>query len=84
MALIHPNSCECLHSGLDLFSIPPTQTAVEEGQFIEIHPLASLAPGAPIEFALSGSGEDYLDLFNTFLHVRAKVTLLKTSIQVTK
>lgn len=75
MALIHPNSCECLHSGLDLFSIPPTQTAVEEGQFVEIHPLASLAPGAPIEFALSGSGEDYLDLFNTFLHVRAKVTL---------
>lgn len=75
MALIHPNSCECLHSGLDLFSVPPTQTAVEEGQFLEIHPLASLAPGAPIEFAISGASEEYLDLFNTFLHVRAKVTL---------
>ncbi len=75
MALIHPSSCECLHSGLDLFSIPPTQTAVEEGQFVEIHPLASLAQSAPIEFAISGNSEDYLDLFNTYLHVRAKVTL---------
>ena len=75
MALIHPSSCECLHSGLDLFSTPPTQTAVEEGQFVEIRPLASLAQGAPIEFTISGNSEDYLDLFNTFLHVRAKVTL---------
>jgi hypothetical protein len=48
---------------------------VEEGQFVEIHPLASLAPNAPIEFAISGNSDEYLDLFNTFLHVRAKVTL---------
>lgn len=75
MALVHPNSCECLHSGLDLFSVPPTQTAVEEGQFVEIHPLASISQGTPIEFAISGNSEEYLDLFNTFLHVRAKVTL---------
>jgi hypothetical protein len=75
MALIHPNSCECFHSGLELFSVPPTQSVVEDDQFVEIHPLASLAPGAPIEFSLSGSGEEYLDLFNTYLHVQAKVTL---------
>lgn len=75
MALIHPGSCECLHSGLDLFSVPPTQSAVEEGQFVEMHPLASLSSGAPIEFSISGSSEEYLDLFNTFLHIRAKVTL---------
>ena len=75
MALLHPSSCECLHSGLDLFSVPPTQTAVEDGQFVEIHPLASLAGGAPIEFSISGNSEDYLDLFNTFIHIRVKVTL---------
>jgi hypothetical protein len=74
MALIHPQSCECIHSGLDLFSVPPTQTAVEEGQFVEVHPLAALAPNAPIEFAISGQTEEYLDLNNTFLHVTAKVT----------
>ena len=75
MALLHPNSCECLHSGLELFSVPPTQTAVEEGHFVEVHPLASLAPGAPIEFSVSGSSEDYLDLCNTFIHVRCRVAL---------
>ena len=74
MALIHPQTCECIHSGLDLFSVPPTQTAVEEGQFIEIHPLAALAHGAPIEFAITGGTEEYIDLSNTYLHVMAKVT----------
>lgn len=38
MALVHPKSCESVHTGLDLFSVPPTQTAVEEGQFVEYHP----------------------------------------------
>lgn len=74
MALIHPQSCECIHSGLDMFSVPPTQTAVEEGIFTEIHPLAALAHGAPLEFAISGSSEEYIDLSNTYLHVIAKVT----------
>ena len=28
MALVHPNSCECTKSELDLFEVPPTQTSV--------------------------------------------------------
>lgn len=74
MALVHPQSCESVNTGLDLFSVPPTQTAVEEGQFVEFHPLSTLSPGAPIEFAISGATTEYLDLSNTYLHVRAKVT----------
>ena len=41
---------------------------------MEFHPLSSLSPGAPIEFAISGATTEYLDLSNTYLHVRAKVT----------
>ncbi|KAK7095801.1 hypothetical protein V1264_005166 [Littorina saxatilis] len=74
MALAHPQSCESVHTGLDLFSVPPTQTAVQEGMFVEYHPLATLAPGAPIEFTISGATSEYLDLSNTYLHVRAKIT----------
>lgn len=74
MALLHPQSCECLDSGLDLFTVPPSQTAVEEGHYVEYHPLAALAAGAPIEFAISGGTGEYIDLSNTFLHVKAKVT----------
>ena len=54
--------------------MPPTQTSIEEGQFIEIYPLASLSQGAPIEFTISGATSEYVDLSNTFLHVQAKVT----------
>lgn len=48
MSLIHPSSSEALDSGIYLFSVPPTQTTVEDGQDVEIHPLAALAPEAPI------------------------------------
>ena len=73
MSLIHTKSCESVHTGLDLFALPPTQTAVQDGLWVEYHPLATLAVGAPIEFAVSGATADYLDLSNTFLHVKAKV-----------
>ena len=74
MALIHEKSCESVNTGLDLFSVPPTQTAVQDGMWVEYHPLATLAPAAPIEFTISGATGDYLDLSNTFLHLRAKIT----------
>ena len=74
MALIHRQSCESVDTGLDLFSIPPTQTTVEDDQFVEFQPLSSLSPSAPIEFAISRGGTEYLDFSNTYLHVRAKVT----------
>ena len=73
MALIHNQSKESIHEGLDLFFIPPTQTAVQDGAFVEYHPLATLAPDAPIEFSISGSTTDYLDLSNTFLQLDTKL-----------
>ncbi|GFN84138.1 hypothetical protein PoB_001064400 [Plakobranchus ocellatus] len=73
MAPIHPLSSESVNSGLDLFSLPPTQTSLESGQFVEHFPVVALAQGAPIEFIIRGTGEEYLDLSNTFLNIRAKV-----------
>ena len=74
MALLHPLSCESVNTGLDLFSLPPTQTSLESGQLTEHFPVAALTPSAPIEFIIRGSGEEYLDLSNTLLHIRAKIT----------
>src|SRR6266568_8913563 len=74
MAFVHPESCECAKSELDIFSVPPTQTSVESGGVIEYNPISSLADGTPIEFIIGGSGHDYLDLANTQLYVRAKIT----------
>ena len=49
------------------------QTAVKDGHFVEYHPLSSLSPSAPTEFAISDGGTECLDVDNTYLHVRAKV-----------
>ena len=63
---------ECVHSGLDLFQTPGLQTSVQSGTYVEYRPLAALDEG-PIEFSIKGSA-NYLDLANTFLKVKAKIT----------
>ena len=34
-----------------------------------------MTDGSPIEFDISGTGEDYIDFANTMLYIKAKVTL---------
>ena len=73
MAFVHPQSCECLKSELDIFSVPPTQTSIESGSYVEYNPISSITDGSPIEFVISGSGQDYIDLANTQLYVKLDV-----------
>jgi hypothetical protein len=73
MAFIHEGSCECAKSELDPFSIPATQTSVESGMYVDYHPVSSMTSETPIEFDVNATGEDYLDLSNSLLHVRAKI-----------
>ncbi|KAF8791613.1 hypothetical protein HNY73_006454 [Argiope bruennichi] len=56
-----------------LLDLSPTQTAVENGQWVEFHPLSNVFDGGPVEFHISGSGEEYLDLSQTQLYVKAKI-----------
>ena len=74
MAFVHDQSCECTKSELDLFSVPPTQTSMEQGSWVEYHPITSVSEGSLIEFDINASGEDYIDFANTMLYVRAKLT----------
>ena len=74
MAFVHKLSCEGLKSELDLFTVPLTQTAIIDSHTVHHQPVSSLDSGGPIEFVVPGSGDDYLDLADTKLHVRAKVT----------
>ena len=74
MALVHHDSLECTKSELDLFTVPATQTSITKGQWIEYHPLTNITDSGPIEFNVSGSGEEYLDLGRTQLYVKAKIT----------
>lgn len=73
--MIMEHSSECLKSEVDLFSLPPTQTAIEGGEWIEFLPLSSIKDiGAPLEFNVTGCAENYMDLSATQLHVRVRVT----------
>jgi hypothetical protein len=73
MALVHKHSCECIKSELDLFGVPPTQTSVESGVFVEHNTTSAIADNAPLEFCISGSGDDYIDVSQILLHVTAKI-----------
>ena len=75
MAFVHPFSEECFKSELDLFSVPMTQTSIESGSYVEYNPISSISDGTPVEFVISGTGQEYIDLANTQLYV--KVDILK-------
>lgn len=73
MTFVHPQSCECTNSELDLFIVPPTQTSIESGAYVEYNPISIFSQGTPIEFIITGAGQDYLDLSSTQVYVRAQI-----------
>lgn len=76
MSIIHENSTECSLSPLEWFCIPPTQTAVEKTYNVDYQPLTSIRQNAPIEFYIPASTEEYLDLKNSRLHLKCRISLL--------
>ena len=73
MSLIHPLSCICTKSELDLFSVPPTQSSIESGVWVEHQPLNNISDSGPIEFAIQSSTDAYLDLSNSVIFVKAQI-----------
>ena len=74
MSLLHDMSEECVKSELDLFTIPMTQTAIEKNTYVEVPPISAISDTAPLEFFIAGNGEDYIDLNNTLVYLRIKIT----------
>lgn len=75
MSHIHRDSPPCNKSEVDLFSVPPTQTAIEESQFIVLSPINSVSgiTTTPIEFIVSPSAEHFLDLSSANLYLKIKL-----------
>ncbi|XP_070687502.1 uncharacterized protein F54H12.2-like [Pempheris klunzingeri] len=72
--MAHHKSAECTLAELDLFSALMMQLSVEDKMYTEILPLSAITDGGPIEFFIPGDGEKYLDLNDTLLHLRVKIT----------
>ena len=65
---------EAVGSELNLFETFMNQTAVVGEMVQEFAPVATLIKGAPIEFQIEGSGKNYIDLNDSKLEVRVKLT----------
>ena len=72
MALTHPQSNQGLNSGLDLFSVPSTDTSLLQGaRWVEYSPIVPRVD--PIEFTIP-KGTSFIDLSKTQLFVTLKIT----------
>ena len=74
MSHVDTYSCTCVKSELNIFSVPPTQTSIDDGIVVDYHPIASFVDTGPIEFDISASVEHYLDLALVYLHLDVKIT----------
>lgn len=74
MAFLHHQSCECVKSELDLFTLPATQTSIESGNWIQYKPISSITEESPLEFVVSALNDEYLDLANTMINIKAKIS----------
>ena len=74
MPLIHPLSCKCLKSELDLFAVLLTQTSVEEGRWVKYAPITAVRDSdGTIEFKIPETDSEYTDLKTSFIRVKAKI-----------
>lgn len=62
--MIQDTSSECASSATDIFSSPPTQTAILDRRVVHIYPSPSLLDDTPIEFYIAASDENYTSLIH--------------------
>ena len=73
IATIGGDITEEITSEVDLFGLINQQNVIENKFNREYAPLATIQPGAAIEFRVTGSNDLYLDFNNPRLHVLAKI-----------
>ena len=71
---VHKDSKDRNSSSLDLFLLPPAQSSFQKGKSIDCHPITSLSDGEPREFKVSESGKEFLDLAQSYLYLKVKVS----------
>ena len=64
----------CAKSELNYNDLPPIQRVIEDTYTTSLGPVSTLDQTSPLVFHISGSDTDYLDLSNTVLNLKCKVT----------
>jgi hypothetical protein len=73
------DSEECGKSELDLFTIPSTQTAMEEGRWDFIKTFSNYSTGT-VTFQIEGDNQCYIDLSQTELLLTCKIYKKDTAV----
>jgi len=65
---------EAQPSELDLFTLDPTQTAVEKIYYQQILPIGQITDTSPIQFIVNGqNGMEYIDTKRSFMSIKARI-----------
>ena len=59
---------------LDVFAEPLVQTSIEHAVVKDHYPISSMIESGPLEFTITGSGEEYIDLSSAYLHLEAHIS----------
>ena len=75
MNLNKPNqwSEECAKSELDLFTVLPVQTSVEDGVFDKIESSKTVNDNAVLNIEIPNSNDSYIDLSATEMHFDVQI-----------
>ncbi|MCP4118358.1 MAG: hypothetical protein GY737_23775, partial [Desulfobacteraceae bacterium] len=71
--LIDEHSTPSGKSELELFSVPPTQVAIDSGYWFEVHPKNTLTSSGPYEFNIT-QDPLYVDLSRNYIYMKLKIT----------
>ena len=69
---MNPNSEPCGKSELDIFCLPPTQVAIEDSEWIPVHP-TEVGNSFSIKFQYTTSDGYYLDLARSYVSFLAQI-----------
>ncbi|XP_071118857.1 uncharacterized protein F54H12.2-like [Haliotis cracherodii] len=72
--MMRRDAWECSKAQLDLFTVPPVSTSVQEGQWIRYSPLAPPSVAELLQFNISNPVNAYIDLRQCYRRVCLRVT----------
>ena len=73
MAVLDRFSCKYPRSELDIFSVSPTQTPIQQTVYKKYPPISAVTGQSPLEFYIEATDEDYLDLQQSYLYLRMRI-----------
>uniref|UniRef100_T1J0X0 Uncharacterized protein n=1 Tax=Strigamia maritima TaxID=126957 RepID=T1J0X0_STRMM len=78
----HESSLEDTTKGLEIFKLFLTQITVQDNYWAEFLPISSITNNQPLEFTVTGSPDEYLNLNQVYLLLTVKVSNAKGDVLV--